>query len=1069
MHKPSAPWFQIKLGILLVVLLCGGLTRSAAQQPEATPKGWNGLTDSAELKSLKYRNIGPAWGGRVARSAGVPGDPSTYYVASASGGVWKSTDGGINFKSIFDDQPVSSIGSIAVASSDPNVIYVGSGEANIRGNVAAGNGIYKSVDAGKTWTHVWKQEGQIGTMVVDPRNAEVAFAAVLGHAFGPNPERGVYRTKDGGKTWQQVLKKDADTGASDVALDPSNPNIVFAGLWQTRRRPWDLTSGGPGSGLYVSRDGGDSWKQLTEKGLPKGLWGKIGVAVAPSDGRRVYALIEAEEGGLFSSEDGGDTWSRASGDHFLRERAWYYSTLTINPSNPNEVWCPQVPMLKSIDGGKTFKIVKGIAHGDNHDVWIDPKNSRRIISSDDGGVDVSLDGGETWYAPALPIGQFYHVSVDTRTPFQVAGALQDIGTAQGPSNSLRRGGIRNTDYHRVGGGEAGWVVSDPSDPNIVYAGEYGGYISRYDYRTHQARNVGIYPEDGSGHGAEDLRVRFQWTAPIAVSPHDPKVIYHGANVLYKTSDGGQTWSAISPDLTRNDKSKQKYSGGPITGDMTGVEVYDTIFVIAESPVQKDLIWTGSDDGLVQVTRDGGKNWKNVTRAMPGIPEWGTVSMIEPSRTEAGVAYVVVDAHRLDDVHPYLYKTTNFGERWTRLDSKLPQDVYLHSVRIDTVRPEILYVGAERGVAFSTDDGATWRSLKLNLPTVAVHDLVVKDNSLVLATHGRSFWIFDHLSVIRELSPQMTRNQLGLFAVADAVRWRWHSGPADKWAGENPARGAVIYYWLKEAAKDEVKIEILDADNHVVKTLSSKPKTPPSNDDDDPAEAMEAAKKAALSTSAGAQQALWDLTFEGSELVQNAKLDSGDPTVGPMVLPGNYTLRLTAEGHSVTAPLKVVADPRALLSAEDLRAQLSMAMSVREDITRLTQIVRQLRSVRQQLSARNDLLKGNARAANLVQDSESLIGKLDVLEARMHNPKAEIVYDILAMRGGAKLYSRLSYLYDTLTDSDGPPTQGVKEVYVDQKHELESYDTEFKQLTSTDLVRLNDLAKRLDFPIVIVGS
>jgi photosystem II stability/assembly factor-like uncharacterized protein len=1066
MHKPSVPCYRIKIGILFLILLCGSLARSAAQQPEATPKGWNGLTDPTELKSLKYRNIGPAWGGRVSRSAGVPGDPSIYYAATASGGVWKSTDGGITFKSIFDDQPISSIGSIAIAPSDPNVIYVGSGEANIRGNVAAGNGIYKSLDAGKTWKHVWQQEGQVGTMVVDPRNADVAFAAVLGHAFGPNPERGVYRTKDGGKTWQQVLKKDADTGASDVALDPSNPNIVFAGLWQARRRPWELSSGGPGSGLYVSRDSGDSWKQLTEKGLPKGLWGKIGVAVAPSDGRRVYALIEAEEGGLYSSEDGGDTWSRASGDHLLRERAWYYSTLTVNPANPNEVWCPQVPMLKSIDGGKTFTIVKGIAHGDNHDVWIDPRNPRRIISADDGGVDVSLDGGETWYAAALPIGQFYHVSVDNRAPFHVAGALQDIGTAQGPSNSLRRGGIRNTDYHRVGGGEAGWVVSDPSDPNIVYAGEYGGYISRYDHRTHQGRNVGIYPEDGSGHGAEDLRVRFQWTAPIAVSPHDPKVIYHGGNVLYKTSNGGQSWTAISPDLTRNDKSKQKYSGGPITGDMTGVEVYDTIFVVAESPAQKDLIWVGSDDGLVHLTRDGGKNWKNVTQAMSGLPEWGTVSMIEPSRTDAAIAYVVVDAHRLDDMHPYLYKTTNFGQSWKRLDSKLPQDVYLHSVRIDTVRPEILYVGAERGVAVSTDGGASWRSLKLNLPTVAVHDLVVKDNCLVLGTHGRSFWIFDHLSVVRELSPNIT--PLALFPVPDAVRWRWHSGPGDKWAGENPPRGAVIYYWLKESTKNEVKIEILDSENRVVNTLSSKPKPYPGHGDD-LAEAEEAAKKAALSTDAGVQLGIWDLTFEGAELVQNAKLDAGDPSVGPMALPGIYTLRLTSGGNSVTAPLKVVPDPRVQFSVGDLQAQLTMALAARGDISRLTQIVRQLRAVRQQLAWRNDLLKGNAKAAELVKDSEALIVKLDMLEAKIHNPSAQIVYDILAMRGGAKLYSRLSYLYDSLTDSDGPPAQGAKEVYADQKLELDGYDAEFKQLISSDLARLNELAKRLDLPIVIVPN
>jgi photosystem II stability/assembly factor-like uncharacterized protein len=892
--------------IVFLLTSPSALPRVSAQQPSETPKGWGGLNDPAELKSLKYRSIGPAWGGRVSRAAGVAGDANTYYAATASGGVWKSSDSGLSWKPIFDDQPISSIGSIAIAPSDANVIYVGSGEANIRGNVGAGNGIYKSVDAGKTWKQVWKQEGQIGTMVVDPRNADIAFAAVLGHAFGSNVERGVYRTKDGGQSWQQVLKKDDNTGASDVALDASNPNIVFAGLWQTRRRPWELTSGGPGSGLYVSRDGGDTWKQLTEKGLPKGIWGKIGVAVAPSDGNRVYALIEAEAGGLFRSDDGGDSWERVSANHLLSERAWYYSTLTVNPANPNEVWCPQVPMVKSIDGGRTFTIVHGISHGDNHDLWFDPKNPKRIISADDGGVNISVDGGETWYAPALPIGQLYHVSADSRVPFRVAGCLQDIGATQGPTNSLKGGGIRNTDWYRIGGGEAGWVVSDPSDPNIVYAGEYGGYISRFDYNTRQARNVSIYPEDGSGHGAEDLKYRFQWTAPIATSPHDSKVIYHGANVLFKTSNGGQTWDAISPDLTRNDKSKQKWSGGPITGDNTGVEVYDTIFVIAESAARKDVIWVGSDDGLVHVTRDGGRNWKNVTANMPGVPEWSTVAMIEPSRTEAGTAYVVVDAHRLDDMHPYLYQTTDFGETWRRLDRNLPQNVYLHSVRVDPARSDVLYLGTERGVAVSTDSGASWHSLKLNLPTVAVHDLIVKDNNLVLATHGRSFWIFDHLSVIRDLAPRITSTAVNLFPVGDAIRWRYYPAPSDKWSGENPPRGAVIYYWLKEATKEEIKIEILDAKGTVIAMLSSKPKTPPGIGDDQP-EAEEAAKKAALSSDAGVQQAVWDLTYDGAELIQDAKLDAGDPSVGPLAVPGNYTARLTVGSQTASVPLRILPD------------------------------------------------------------------------------------------------------------------------------------------------------------------
>lgn len=1051
MRSPPDTLFLMRTTLLLFAALC----TAAAQDV-------TGLPEIPEFKPLKYRSIGPAWGGRVSRAVGVPGDPSTYYFAGAMSGVWKSTDGGHTWRAIFDDQPTSSIGAIALAPSDPNTIYVGSGEANFRGNAAEGAGIFKSTDAGKTWTHVWKQAGQIGTIVVHPANPDVAYAAVLGKPWGPNPERGVYRTKDGGKTWQQVLKKDENAGASDVALDPSNPNVIFAGFWEMRRYPWDLKSGGPGSGLYVSKDGGDTWKQLTEKGLPKGIWGKVGVAVAPSDSRRVYALIEGDEGGLFRSNDGGDNWTRITDHRALRQRAWYYSTMTVHPVKEDEVWFPQVPMVKTIDGGKTVTYVRGFAHGDHHDIWFDPKNPKRMINANDGGVEISLNGGETWFQPALPIAQFYHVSADNRVPFSVAGAMQDIGTAQGPSDSLSRGGIRNGEWYGVGGGEAGWVVSDPSDPNIVYAGEYGGIMTHYDHRTRQARNVTAYPENPSGHGGEDLKYRFQWTAPIHLSPHNPKVIYHGSNVVHRSTDAGLTWTNISGDLTRNDKSKQKWAGGPITGDNTGVEIYCTVFVIAESPLQKDLIWAGSDDGLVHVTRDGGKSWKNVT--MKGFPDWATISMIEPSRFDAGTAYVVVDGHRVDDPQPYLYKTTDFGASWTRLDGGLARGVYLHAVREDPVKRDILYLGTERGVAITFDGGKSWKSLRLNLPTVAVHDLAVKDNSLVLATMGRSLWILDHLSAVREFGA--FAEPVKLLSAPDTIAWRRDRRPADRFSGENPAAGASLYYYLKEKPKGDLEIEIRDAQNGLVAKLSSKAKEPSGAADNLEME-REALRRSALPVEPGINRAVWGLTYEGAELIPNGKIDLGSAAAGPLVLPGAYTVRLTVDGTTQTASLQVTRDPRVTLSDTEARAQTATALTVRDSVTQVTRIVKSVRTIRKQLADRNELVKGNPRAEQLAKDSAALIAKLDELEGKLHNRQAQVVYDILAAQGGTKLYSRLVYVYDTILDGDGAVTQGVREVYADQKKELDQYDREFKRLADAELTSLNLAAKRLELPVVVL--
>jgi photosystem II stability/assembly factor-like uncharacterized protein len=1062
--------FVAALALLLMAALGGGVTAQEAgsRAPSASAAEKNAGSTPKEFKALKYRAIGPAAGGRVSRVTGVPGDPTTYYAATASGGVWKSSDGGTTWKPIFDDQPISSIGSIAVAASNPNVVYVGSGEANIRGNVGAGNGIYKSVDAGKTWTHVWNQEGQIGKMVVHPVNPDIAFAAVLGHAFGANPERGVYRTTDGGKTWRQVLKKDDNTGASDVEMDPSNPSIVFAGLWQARRLPWDLISGGPGGGLYVSRDGGDSWKQLTGEGLPDGVWGKIGVAVAPSDGRRVYALIEADKGGLFRSDDGGSSWELVNPSRALRQRAWYYSTLTVNPANREEVWIPQVPMLRTIDGGKTIQYMKGIHHGDHHDLWIDPKNPKRMISANDGGVDISNNGGESWFAPPLPISQFYHVSADTRAPYQVAGAMQDLGTAQGPSETLRGRDIALSDWHGVGGGEAGHVVSSPSDPDIVYAGEYLGIITRYDHRTGESRNVSAWPENPSGHGGEDMKYRFQWTAPIALSPHDASVIYHGAQVIFRSNNGGQSWEAISPDLTRNDKSKQKWAGGPITGDNTGVETYGTVFAIAESPKQKGVIWAGTDDGLVQLTIDGGQSWTNVTAAMPGMPEWGTVSLIEPSTFDAGTAYVVVDAHRLDNMHPYLYKTADLGRTWTRLDARLPPNVYLHAVREDPARKGQLYLGTERGVMFSGDDGATWRDLRLNLPTVAVHDLVVKGDDLVVGTHGRSLWILDDLQPVRDWATA-TRSDVHLFPVADAIRWRLGEGAYGARAASfsNPPRGASIYYFLKEKPTGEVRIEILDAEGTNVRTLSSIPREPDNSDDNEDPEDL---KKEALSTEPGVHRAVWDLAWQGATTIKGGKIDTGDPLEGPRAVPGPYTVRLTVDGKSQNSPLRVLADPRGGAPQPQLDAQLAHALRVRNDVSKLTGLVNDLRSVKDQLRARAKALevrKSEAGIADLLKNSDAIIKKADALEDRLHNSTAEVVYDILAMRGGTRLYSRLAPLQMWAIEAEGPPTSGMIQVLEAQERELADLESETRSFIEEEVGTVNDAAARLGLSYVVV--
>ena len=1087
------------IAALFLLIVCSAAR--AADEPKGPP----------EFAAVKYRLVGPYAGGRMTRACGVPGDPLTYYAAAASGGVWKSSDGGLTWKPVFDDQPCASVGSIAVAPSDPNVVYVGTGEANIRGNVSPGAGVFRSTDAGKTWKHVWKQVGQIGTVAVHPTDPDVCYAAVLGHAFGPNAERGVYRTTDGGKTWKRVLFKNDDTGCSDVAVDPSNPRVVFAGFWQTRRRPWELTSGGPGSDLYVSRDGGETWQALREgatnkekgtkgkkNGLPEGIWGKVGVAVAPSDSSRVYALIEAEKGGLFRSDDGGESWTLASDDRNLRQRAWYYSTLTVHPTNPDVVWAPQVDMMKSSDGGKTWGKVKGFHHGDHHDLWIDPKNPKRVIAAHDGGVDLSTDGGKTWFAPPLPVTQFYHVHADTAVPYRVMGCMQDLGSASGPSNSLT-GGITLGDWTRVGGGEAGFAVSDPKDPNVVYAGEYGGIMTRYDRRTNQARNVSVAQYNPSGIEPAKHKYRFQWTAPILVSRHTGAV-YHAGNFVFRTADGGQTWEQVSDDLSRNDKQKQQWSGGPITGDNTGAETYCTVFALSESPKQKGLLWAGTDDGKVWVTKDDCKTWTDLTANVPDLPDWGTVECIEPSPHDTGTAYLVVDNHRMDDYRPHVWKTTDFGKTWAKIITGLDAGTHCNVVREDPKKKGQLYLGTERGIQFSPDAGATWKSLQLNLPTVPVADLQVKDNDLVVGTHGRSIWILDDLTVVREWKPANADKAAHLYPVQPAVKWHVGSGRLGaerRTTTENPEYGAAVWYHLKDEPKEGMKLEVLNSAGKVIATarraerreppVPAAPGTPtdreggdePDDEDEEGDEDEQEKQKRKLPAEKGLNKFVWDLTHDGADTIPGAKVDAGNPGVRVPVAPGKYTIKLTVGKLTQEATVEVTADPRLRSSArgqlpdvsveqvygaaESVAIQEAFALKVRDHVQQLSDTVNRLRAVRKQIDARKELFKEDDAAKQQLKDEAAYAKKLAALEEKLHNPKAKIVYDVFAAKPGAMLYSQLTWLLYNAIDGDGPPTKAQTEREGELAKVLAGYAEEFATLTGEGLKAVNEAARKAGLP------
>ncbi len=1018
--------------------------------------------DPVFCKAMEWRSIGPYRGGRVTAVAGIPDQPLVYYFGATGGGVWKTEDAGLSWKCVSDGFfRTGSVGAIAVSEWDPNVVYVGMGEAPIRGNVSHGDGMYKSTDGGKTWKHIGLEAtSQISRVRIHPRNPDLVYVAALGHVYGPNDERGVFRTADGGRTWQKILYRDEKTGAIDMILDPSNPRIVYAALWEAHRTPWSLSSGGPGSGIFKSTDGGDTWVEISRRqGLPRGVLGKIGVTVSPAQPGRVWAIVEAEDGGVFRSDDGGETWQKLNDDRRLRQRAWYYSRIYADPVDPHTVYVLNTGFYRSVDGGKTYATIR-VPHGDNHDLWIDPDDPKRMVNSNDGGANVSFDSGVSWTGQDnQPTAQFYHVAVDDRFPYWVYGAQQDNSTVRIASRTDGFG-IARPDWHPVGGGESGFVVPRPGNADIVYAGSYGGLITRWDVRTQQERIITAWPDNPMGGGAAELKFRFQWTAPILVSRFDSNVLYHAAQVLFKTTNEGQSWEIISPDLTTNDKSKQQSSGGPITQDNTSVEYYCTIFALAESFHDPNILWAGTDDGLVHITRDGGKTWENITPRE--LPQWSLISMIEPSPFNPGTAYLAVDRHELDDFKPYIYKTSNYGKTWQLIVAGLPPNTFVRVVREDPKRRGLLYAGTETGVFVSFNDGASWQSLQLNLPVVPIHDLVVKDDDLVAATHGRSFWILDDLTPLHQLDEKVASVKSYLFKPRDAYRLRGISVDAPG-LGKNPTSGSVIYYYLKEKPKDELTLEFLDSEGHLIRRFSSEAKP-----EAEPGEAFSRMSgrggQPLPPKEPGMNRFVWNMRYPDAERVPGAILWGG-LTAGPVAVPGIYEVKLTVGGESLAQTWEWKKDPRLDTSREELEEQFDFLIKIRDKVSEVNRAIIRLRQIRQKIESLAGEIKGLDKSESIIEEGKKIIVKLTAIEDVLIQSKSKSNQDPLNYP--IKLDNKIAALAGVVASADARPTDQSRELFQELAAKADAEGAKLKAVLETDIPALNATLKEAGIPHIIV--
>lgn len=986
-----------------------------AQRPAAPP------ADNGPFGALRWRNIGPPRGGRSIAVAGSAARPYEYYMGATGGGLWKTTDGGTTWRPVTDGHiHSSSVGAVAVAPSNPDIVYIGTGESEIRGNIIQGDGAYKSTDAGKTWTHIGLTETQVISKIrVHPTNPDIVYVAAFGHHAAPNPERGIYRSKDGGKTWEKILFRDSKTGAIELVFDPANPQTLYAALWEAYRNAYEMSSGGPGSGLFKSTDGGDHWTEISRNpGLPTGILGKIGLSVSGADSSRIYAQIEAADGGFFVSDDSGASWKKVNERRDLRQRAFYYTRVYADPKVKDTVYELNVSFMKSVDAGKTWTQLRP-PHGDNHDMWIAPNDASRMIEANDGGANVSVNGGETWTAETMPTAQFYHVITTTDVPYHVCGAQQDNSTAcvssqqrqQGPGGS---GGDADQVFYSVGGGESGYVASDPRNPDIYYAGSYGGLITRLDRRTGEERAIDPYPDNPMGYASADIAERFQWTFPIVLAPTDPSILYVGSQHLWKSTNEGQSWTIISPDLTRHDPRTMGASGGPITKDNTGVETFATIFSIAPSPKDGNVIWTGSDDGFVEITRDGGSTWKNVTPRELG--DMSRISLVEASPFRPGTAYVAANRYQEDDFKPYVFRTDDYGATWTSILTGINAGDFARSIREDPKRAKLLYLGTEHGIYVSFDDGAKWESLRQNLPDTPVHDIWVTDRDVVIATHGRGFYVMDNVAPLRQGGLQQIQTSTSTFHLFK---------PEDGLRGLD--RSVAIDYYLKTPAQ-KVTMEFLDGQGKSIRTFTGtpadekKPATPaPTEDEGGPRRPPEPHPP----VSAGLHRLNWDTRYAGATDFPGMIMWAASSR-GPVAPPGAYQVRVTVDGSSQTQPFAIKREPHVLkdVSDQDLREQFDLAIQIRDRVSQANNAVLLVRGIKQQIADRRAKLDPKATAAAKALDD--LEASLSAVEGEIYQVKLQSSQDPLNFP--IKLNNKIAALAGVVESADVRPTEQEYSVF-----------------------------------------